>query len=175
MSHSLISPSTLPEIAAAGAAYTATKQATTFPGKNGRIVFWSDRHELPSLFSMQADGAGQLRLTAEQAYEQVPAVSPDGARIASLKGFEGSVHGLAWHPKNGQLAVSGFDGKVYFYSLPEGKLLSSFTPVPMAAPKRGAMWHYQWNSLRNGTIWRHVGHTRLGGIVGSPAVALRDE
>jgi WD40 repeat protein len=56
----------------------------------------------------------------------------DGGKAASLKGFDGSVHGLAFHPKNGQLAVAGFDGKVYVFAVPGGELVRSFVPVPMA-------------------------------------------
>jgi WD40 repeat protein len=55
----------------------------------------------------------------------------DGSKVASIKGFEGSVHSLSFHPKTGELVVSGFDGKIYFYGMPDGKLAKSFVPVPM--------------------------------------------
>jgi len=61
----------------------------------------------------------------------------DASVVAALKGFKGSVHSLAWHPKTNQLAVAGFDGSVYLYAMPAGQLVKSFVPVPMA-PGRAA-------------------------------------
>ena len=57
--------------------------------------------------------------------------TPASDAVATLKGFTGSVHSLAWHPKGGQLAVAGFDGSVHLYAMPAGTLVKSFVPVPM--------------------------------------------
>jgi WD40 repeat protein len=57
----------------------------------------------------------------------------DGAKVASLKGFEGTVHSLSWSPKGDTLAVGGFDGKVRLYATPSGEQKTAFIPVPLAA------------------------------------------
>ena len=48
---------------------------------NGKIAFESDR-EGYDLFTMNADGSGQTNLSNEQAYDEDPAWSPDGTKLA---------------------------------------------------------------------------------------------
>lgn len=55
----------------------------------------------------------------------------DPAPVLKLKAQEGCVHSLAWHPKNGQLAVGGFEGAIRLYEMPAGKEVSKFIPVPL--------------------------------------------
>ena len=68
----------------------------------------------------------------------IEVIVADGSRVATLKGHSGSIHSLAWHPKNGQLATGGFDGMVRVYEIPSGKLVKEFMPVTLAPKKQVA-------------------------------------
>jgi WD40 repeat protein len=57
-----------------------------------------------------------------------------GKPIAMLRGQQGVVHTIAFHPDGKKIAVSGFDGTVRLYELPSGKLLTAFVPVPLTKP-----------------------------------------
>lgn len=52
------------------------------PGADGRIAFVSDRDGNLEIYSMAADGSGQINLTGSAARDQDPAWSPDGSKIA---------------------------------------------------------------------------------------------
>jgi Tol biopolymer transport system component len=72
----VIAPVLLAALAAA-----APAQAVV-PGTEGKIAFDSTRDGNPEVYSMNADGGGQTRLTNNPASDQNPAVSPEGNRIA---------------------------------------------------------------------------------------------
>ena len=59
----------------------------------------------------------------------------DDQPFIKLKGFVGAVRSMAWHPKDGTLAVAGFDGKVRVYSIPDGKVVNTIMSVPITAGK----------------------------------------
>ena len=71
-------------ILAAGEAHAA------FPGSNGRIAFVSDRDGHDEIYSMNADGTGQTRLTTTGG--DFPSFSADGALIAY---FNRSTNGIS--------------------------------------------------------------------------------
>ena len=50
----------------------------------GLIAFYSDRDGNPEIYVMHADGTGLLRLTDDPAFDDSPALSPDGRQIAFL-------------------------------------------------------------------------------------------
>jgi dipeptidyl aminopeptidase/acylaminoacyl peptidase len=54
----------------------------TTPGVNGRIAFASNRTGNSELYSVNADGSAERRLTWTPETEQAPVWSPDGSRIA---------------------------------------------------------------------------------------------
>jgi Tol biopolymer transport system component len=54
----------------------------TFPGMNGKIAFSSDRDGNLEIYTMNADGSGQRRLTASPGTDDRPTWSPDGKEIA---------------------------------------------------------------------------------------------
>jgi len=62
----------------------ASSATATYPGAAGRIVFTSDRagSSTADVYSAAADGTDVKRLTWTDGFEQDPAWSPDGSRIA---------------------------------------------------------------------------------------------
>lgn len=61
----------------------AASHARVVPGTNGKIAFTSNRdHSGRELYTMNADGTGQTRLTTNTADDFSPRWSPDGTRLA---------------------------------------------------------------------------------------------
>jgi hypothetical protein len=59
-------------------------------GIEGKIVFSSQRNEnYPEIYSMNADGTNQTRLTNSAGYDYQPAYSPDGIKIAFVSTRDG--------------------------------------------------------------------------------------
>jgi TolB protein len=73
-------------------AFTQTSQADTSSNSTpsaaksagGVIVFYSDRDGNPEIYSIRPDGSGLTRLTHDPGFDDSPAISPDGTRIAFL-------------------------------------------------------------------------------------------
>ena len=59
-----------------------TPAEAAFPGTNGKIAFVSFRDGNYEIYTMNANGTGQTRLTNNAAFDLDPAWSPDGTRIA---------------------------------------------------------------------------------------------
>ena len=57
----------------------------------------------------------------------------DGKRIATLKGHDGAIFAVAFHPTTNWLATGGFDGQVriYDFTAKTSELLRAFVPVPI--------------------------------------------
>jgi TolB protein len=51
---------------------------------DGIVAFYSDRDGNPEIYTMNADGSGAVRLTNDPAFDDSPAISPDGTQIAFL-------------------------------------------------------------------------------------------
>jgi Tol biopolymer transport system component len=62
------------------AAPTTTQNPDTFEV----IAFYSDRDGNPEIYTIRADGSGLLRLTYNPAFDDSPAISPDGRQIVFL-------------------------------------------------------------------------------------------
>ncbi|MGH9944405.1 MAG: DUF4214 domain-containing protein [Pyrinomonadaceae bacterium] len=71
-----------PGTAVAGAPLSSATATTA--RTNGRIVFASTRDDNHEIYSMQADGSDQVRLTYHPAYDGQPRWSPDGTKIAFI-------------------------------------------------------------------------------------------
>ncbi|MBN1665848.1 MAG: PD40 domain-containing protein [Anaerolineales bacterium] len=63
---------------------TPIPQEETEPSAEGLIAFYSDRDGNPEIYTVQADGSGLARLTDDSAFDDSPAISPDGSRIVFL-------------------------------------------------------------------------------------------
>lgn len=51
---------------------------------DGLIAFYSDRDGNPEIYTIKADGSGLVRLTNDPAFDDSPAISPDGSQIVFL-------------------------------------------------------------------------------------------
>ena len=65
------------------------EQNNTFPGSNGKIVFISDRDGNWEIYTMNADGSEQTRLTINNSDDQFPSWSPDGTKIVFVSDRHG--------------------------------------------------------------------------------------
>jgi WD40 repeat protein len=57
----------------------------------------------------------------------------EGRKVATLKGHEGAVFSVAFHPTTNWIATGGFDGqlRIYDYLAKSNQLLRAFVPVPI--------------------------------------------
>ena len=60
----------------------------------------------------------------------------DKKRVATLKGHDGAIFALTYHPTTNWVITGGFDGKVRVFETTKGQVVRSFVPVPL---KPGAM------------------------------------
>jgi Tol biopolymer transport system component len=67
--------------------------AGTFPGPNGQIAFVSDRDDavFQELYTMTDNGDDVTRLTDNDASDLHPSWSPDGEKLAFVRGLEGQI------------------------------------------------------------------------------------
>ena len=91
-----ISPSNLPQASPSAAPTeisSPTASATDVPlaptptqeiHLTGLVAFYSDRDGNPEIYTIQADGSQLRRLTNEPAFDDSPAISPDGQQIVFL-------------------------------------------------------------------------------------------
>jgi WD40 repeat protein len=57
----------------------------------------------------------------------------DRKRVATLKGHDGAVFAIAYHPMTNQLVTGGFEGKLRAFETTKGELVRSFVPMPLKA------------------------------------------
>ncbi len=75
---------------AMGLVGTVQPAAAVVPGENGKIAFASNRAGAHEIYTMNADGTGQTRITYDGGGNFDPAWSPDGSKIAFESG--GQIH-----------------------------------------------------------------------------------
>jgi Tol biopolymer transport system component len=113
-------------------------QAAFPPGKNGRIVFASDRDDtaaqyVPEIYTMNPDGSDPVRLTDNYVEEFMPVWSPDGTKIAFMSYRDSYSYGqCCGNPDKGaELYVMDADGsnqKRLTYTMPEGEMSPAWSP-----------------------------------------------
>jgi hypothetical protein len=78
-------------VACAAAVLAVSKEAgSTFPDKNGKIAFSSNRHGNPEIYTMNPNGQAVERITHDPKNDSEPAWSPDGNRIAISSDRDGN-------------------------------------------------------------------------------------
>lgn len=68
----------------------ADNTPSTLENFMGKVVFVSEREGNPQIYTMNADGGNQLRLTNNKSYEIMPVFSPDGSKIAFVSDRDGN-------------------------------------------------------------------------------------
>ena len=104
-----------------GAALVATTPVSaTFPGKNGKIAFVSDRSGNDEIYVMESDGSGLTNITNNVAGDRGPVWSPDGKHIAFVRTIN----------TNDDIWVMNSDGsgQTQLTNLPNGEFSPHFSP-----------------------------------------------
>ncbi len=81
---------------------------------------------------------GKLLAVAGAASEVRIHDASEGKRLATLKGHEGAIFAVAFHPSTNQVVTAGFDGMVRIYETDKGELKHAFVPVPIKGPEQRA-------------------------------------
>jgi hypothetical protein len=71
-------------------ALAAAPSHATFAGKDGRVVFASNRDAQNDIYVMNADGSQQTRLTTDLSNDRSPSWSPEGRQIAFVSNRDGN-------------------------------------------------------------------------------------
>jgi Tol biopolymer transport system component len=133
-----------------------------FPGANGRIAYASSQGGNWDIYSMNADGSGQIRLTTDPGADTQPSFSPDGTKIAFASNRSGN-----WDIYS--MNADG-SGQIRLTTDPGAETQPSFSPdgTKIAfAGKRGASW-YTDVYLMNADGSEQVRLTTQGGIEEGP-------
>jgi hypothetical protein len=134
------------------AAAPASSATASYPGAVGRIVFTSDRNgsSTSEIYSAAADGTDVKRLTWTDRFEQEPAWSPDGSRIAYEGTDQGRFHLFVMNQDGSDQHLispgptSSFDDWQPAWS-PDGTRIAFSSTRPY-----GAAWHV-WVMNADGT------------------------
>lgn len=59
----------------------------------------------------------------------------DKKRLAALKGHDGAIFAIAFHPSTNWVVTGGYDGRVRVFETGQGTLVRSFVPVPLTGAK----------------------------------------
>ncbi len=77
-----VSPTTFSSTSPSDTSSLSNPPVTGIQG--GVIAFYSDRDGNPEIYTIRSDGSGITRLTNDPGFDDSPAISPDGTRIAFL-------------------------------------------------------------------------------------------
>jgi WD40 repeat protein len=69
---------------------------------------------------------------------EVKIFKTDGALATSLKGHEGGVFAIAWHPAKPEIFTAGYEGKLRIFNPANGELIKEFFPFPLEPEKHVA-------------------------------------
>ena len=66
---------------------------------------------------------------------EVKIYKTDGSPVATLKGHEGAVFTIAWHPVKPVIFTAGYEGKVRMFNSTNGEPVKTFVPFPIDETK----------------------------------------
>ena len=66
---------------------------------------------------------------------EVKIYKTDGSHSATLKGHEGAIFAIAWHPSKPEILTAGHEGKVRFFNPADGEPIRSVVPFPIEDSK----------------------------------------
>jgi WD40 repeat protein len=69
---------------------------------------------------------------------EVKVFKADGSPAATLKGHEGAVFAIAWHPSRAEVLTAGYEGKLRIFNSSNGDLIKTLIPFPIEARKEVA-------------------------------------
>src|SRR5207247_109705 len=99
--------------------YNNIRNYATMPGRIFAVKFSADGNRVVAGTSF--DGKGEVRVFETNTAKPV----------STLKGINGPIYALAYHPKAAIVASAGFEGIVHLNDATTGELIRDFVPVPL--------------------------------------------
>jgi len=112
-------------------------QGRTAANNDVNLVREFERQPGP-IYAMAFNSDGSLLAAGGASSEVRLYKTSDGKRAATLKGFDGAIFSLAFHPQKTEIVCGGFDGKGWIFDAATGNLIRAFVPVPIKAEKQVA-------------------------------------
>lgn len=91
----------------------------SLPGRVMSVAFSADGEKVAACSSLDGGGAVMVAQTG------------DAKQLLKLDVPESALYSVTFHPGNNLLAAAGFDGQVRLIDVQQGKIISTFVPVPL--------------------------------------------
>jgi WD40 repeat protein len=105
-------------------------QQRTAANKDNNLVKEFERQPGPVYAIAYSPDGGHVAIGSAGTEVRIYKTS-DAKRMATLKGHEGAVFSILWHPTEPVIHTAGYDGKVRFFNPATGELIREMVPVPL--------------------------------------------